>query len=189
MSKGWIAVDLDGTLAEYSDWKGIEHIGAPIKPMIDRVKRWIEEGKEIRIFTARVFGAEKYVGMENHECEIRKHIDKWCLEHIGRILPITNIKDYSMIELWDDRAIQVTFNKGHEIAAHTGLFDINQKPIMDGDLVFWDDNSNGSWSRIAKVIWNKPSLVFEVVASPYEGIIGAKFNYGNFIWKKTEKYL
>ena len=26
--KGWIGVDLDGTLAQYDHWRGIEHIGA-----------------------------------------------------------------------------------------------------------------------------------------------------------------
>jgi hypothetical protein len=29
---GWIGVDLDGTLAHYDGWKGIDHIGEPIKP-------------------------------------------------------------------------------------------------------------------------------------------------------------
>ena len=28
--KAWIGVDLDGTLARYDGWKGIEHIGEPI---------------------------------------------------------------------------------------------------------------------------------------------------------------
>src|SRR5262245_48902352 len=27
---GWIGVDLDGTLAEYHGWKGIEHIDRPV---------------------------------------------------------------------------------------------------------------------------------------------------------------
>jgi len=42
----WIGVDLDGTLAEYGDWIGIEHIGKPIPLMIARVKSWIAEGKK-----------------------------------------------------------------------------------------------------------------------------------------------
>lgn len=71
----------------------------------------------------------------------------------------------------------------------TGLYDINKRPICDGDIVFWDDGSNGEWSRIARVYWKKPVLVFKVIASPYLGIIGHEFNYGNFIWKETEKYL
>jgi len=29
MSKGWVGVDLDGTLAHYDGWKGADHIGEP----------------------------------------------------------------------------------------------------------------------------------------------------------------
>ena len=50
--RGWIGVDLDGTLAEYHGWNG--SIGKPIAPMVDRVKRWLAEGVEVRIMTARV---------------------------------------------------------------------------------------------------------------------------------------
>ncbi len=32
-NKGWYAVDLDGTLAFYDEWRGADHIGAPIIPM------------------------------------------------------------------------------------------------------------------------------------------------------------
>ena len=30
---GWIGVDLDGTLAFYDMWRGMEHIGKPIPAM------------------------------------------------------------------------------------------------------------------------------------------------------------
>lgn len=39
-------------------------------------------------------------------------IENWCLKHIGKKLPVTNIKDFGMIELWDDRAVQVVPNTG-----------------------------------------------------------------------------
>lgn len=55
MSSGWIGVDLDGTIAEYHGWVSPTHIGAPIPKMVERVKVWLSEGKEVRIFTARVF--------------------------------------------------------------------------------------------------------------------------------------
>lgn len=42
-TRGVIAVDLDSTLAEYTEWKGIEHIGKPIPAMLARVKKWLEE--------------------------------------------------------------------------------------------------------------------------------------------------
>lgn len=48
---GWIGVDLDGTLAEYTGWHGPGHIGPPIPKMLDRVKNWLAEGVDVRIFT------------------------------------------------------------------------------------------------------------------------------------------
>jgi hypothetical protein len=51
---GWIGVDLDGTLAQYGKWAGIYYIGKPIPLMMARVKKWLAQGKDIRIFTARV---------------------------------------------------------------------------------------------------------------------------------------
>lgn len=98
---GWIGVDLDGTLAHYDSWQGYEHIGAPIPLMVDRVKKWLAEGKEVRIFTARAC-----------EQEALPFIWQWCQTHIGQMLKVTNVKDYAMIELWDDRAIGINHNLG-----------------------------------------------------------------------------
>ena len=33
-SKKWLGVDLDGTLAHYDGWKGIDHIGMPIVDVV-----------------------------------------------------------------------------------------------------------------------------------------------------------
>lgn len=112
---GWIGVDLDGTLAKYGEWKGAEHIGEPIAPMVERVKRWLAEGREVRIFTARVAGPRQEMGVE----ATRAAIERWCLQHIGAVLPVTNEKDYGMVELWDDRAVQVEMNTGWIIGHST----------------------------------------------------------------------
>ena len=101
-SGGWIGVDLDGTLAKYSHWKGATVIGAPIQPMRVRVLRWLAEGRDVRIFTARK--------EESYDA-----IRRWCIRHLGRELPITNVKDFAMIELWDDRAVQVVPNTGRRV--------------------------------------------------------------------------
>lgn len=53
-TSGWIGVDLDGTLAEYNGWQGIDHIGKPIPKMVNRVKKWLSEGVQVKIFTARL---------------------------------------------------------------------------------------------------------------------------------------
>jgi len=108
---GWIGVDLDGTLAVYDGWKGPEHVGEPVPAMVERVKAWIEEGQEVRIFTARVShdGTPQRVADAKYA---RSAVVRWCLKHLGRELPVTNIKDYAMVLLWDDRCIQVVPNTG-----------------------------------------------------------------------------
>ncbi len=101
---GWIGVDLDGTLAEYGGWKGPNHIGAPILPMLDRVKRWLADGREVRIFTARACIPEQVAP-----------IAVWLDRHGIGGLSITNVKDFGMVELWDDRCVQVEPNTGRPV--------------------------------------------------------------------------
>jgi len=99
---GWIGVDLDGTLAEYGTGHLATLVGKPIPKMVERVKQWLAEGKDVRIFTARA----------NDGNLTRRAIAAWCIYHLGKELPITATKDYSMVELWDDRAVQVIPNTG-----------------------------------------------------------------------------
>lgn len=104
---GWIGVDLDGTLAHYDKWRGVEHIGLPIEPMMRRVRSWLDEGQEVRIMTARVYPAP------GADVERTKHIIQDWLEEQGLPrLEVTNQKDWSMVELWDDRCVQVIPNTG-----------------------------------------------------------------------------
>ena len=103
--KGWIAVDLDGTLAHQVDSTDETVIGAPIEKMIIRVREWLSQGKDVRIFTSRVAKAE------NIEA-VRHAIGWWCISHIGKILPITCKKDKDTKEIWDNIAIQVITNTG-----------------------------------------------------------------------------
>ena len=97
----WIGVDLDGTLAHYDHWRGIEHIGEPIEEMKERVINWVLSGQLVRIFTARA---------TRPECI--PVIEEWMLEHLGFVLPVTNVKDFGMVELWDDKAVRVIANTG-----------------------------------------------------------------------------
>lgn len=106
--KGWLGVDLDGTLAKYVSGQGVAFVGEPIVRMVDRVRAWLARGIDVRIFTARVCGAS---GEDDRRYQV-EIIEAWCLQHLGRVLPITCVKDYSMIELWDDRAIRVERNVG-----------------------------------------------------------------------------
>lgn len=109
MSNAWIGVDLDGTLAKYQGWQGITAIGEPIPKMVNRVKEWLKEGKEVRIMTARVGPQSR--SLDELPATI-KAIEDWCLEYIGQTLLVTNQKDFGMVELWDDRCIQVIPNTG-----------------------------------------------------------------------------
>lgn len=115
---GWIGVDLDGTLAQYGGWQGPDHIGEPIAPMVARVKEWLAAGREVRIFTARVGASGDFVSeSQMTDCQRfaeqqRELIQSWCERHLGQRLAVTATKDYGMVELWDDRAVQVIPNTG-----------------------------------------------------------------------------
>lgn len=102
---GWIGIDLDGTLAHYNGWQGVEHIGAPIPAMLERVKEWLAAGTEVRIFTARI-------GFPDAAEPIWLWLETQGLPR----LTITNVKDSNMIELWDDRAVRVETNTGRVIS-------------------------------------------------------------------------
>lgn len=108
---GWIGVDLDGTLARYDGWKGKDHIGEPVQPMLDRVKNWLSKGKNVRIFTARVSPQAIKANGDTLESTIAP-IRAWCVKHIGYEIPVTHEKDMQMIELWDDRCVTVEINTG-----------------------------------------------------------------------------
>lgn len=107
-ANGWIGVDFDGTLAHYDQWRSALDLGIPIPKMVNRVKGWLADGIEVRIFTARVS-----TGKDDRDVdEVRRAIEGWCLAHLGRRLKVTNQKDFGMIALYDDRAVQVIKNTG-----------------------------------------------------------------------------
>jgi hypothetical protein len=101
MGKKWIGVDLDGTLSCY--WSGTQgtRIGPPVEPMMDRVRDWLARGQNVKIFTARACDPTQI-----------PLVREWLIENGLADLEITNIKDFNMIELWDDSAISVERNTG-----------------------------------------------------------------------------
>ena len=107
--RGWIGVDLDGTLAMHDGYVSWDHIGEPIPLMVERVMEWIKAGDDVRIFTARA--GPPYPDGVTEEMVVQ-NIQDWCFAHIGRVLPVTNKKDFQMIALWDDRCTQVQANTG-----------------------------------------------------------------------------
>lgn len=107
-SKGYIGVDFDGTLATYDKYMGPDVLGEPIEKMVTRVKRWLSDGKNVKIFTARV--APNHSISEQVRAE--EAIKEWCRTHIGQELAVTCIKYSEMYEFWDDKAVGVEKNTG-----------------------------------------------------------------------------
>lgn len=70
---GWIGVDLDGCLAVYHGWEGAELIGDPVPDMLERVKNWIAEDYDVRIFTARIYTDGEHEILLR---ELKKSLDK-----------------------------------------------------------------------------------------------------------------
>lgn len=101
VGNGWIGVDLDGTLAHYDGWVGPDYIGKPVQEMLERVKGWISQGITVKIFTARCSVPEQVAP-----------VAAWLEKHGIGGLEITNIKDFAMVELWDDRCVRVIPNTG-----------------------------------------------------------------------------
>jgi hypothetical protein len=70
----------------------------------------------VKIFTARVSNLER-------SPKARIAIADWCQRHIGQQLEITCIKDYAMIELWDDRCVGVEHNTGRPLGPSPGGYE------------------------------------------------------------------
>lgn len=122
---GWVAVDFDRTLATLDEWQGPEYVGAPIEPMVKRVKIWLSEGREVRIFTARLTPFAVCVVTDQDILKLpiktERHADAvksiyairgWCKRVFGRELPITNVKDMRCLRIYDDIAVRVQPNTG-----------------------------------------------------------------------------
>ncbi len=107
---GWIGVDLDGTLAVYSGWKGLMHIGLPVPTMVQRVGKWLDQGFEVRVFTER---ASEPDAIKRTAAILR--IQDWLEEQGLPRLEVTCVKDFHMIQLWSGRAVQVIENTGQAV--------------------------------------------------------------------------
>lgn len=155
--EGWYGFDLDGTLAKYDGWKGIDHIGEPVKPMVDLIKRMHDEGKVVKIVTARVAPRRLEDGTVGEQFTwltpepssdpaakytATQYIQDWCEEtaQLGFVPEIVYQKDHLMLELYDDRVKQVVPNEGwlvEDIAASK-----RKKVVIDRveivDAKWWD---------------------------------------------------
>lgn len=101
----WIGVDLDGTLAHYDKYVSPGHIGPMIPKMKEIIIQWLKNGYRVKIMTARM-------SHEETADQSKEAIQDWLEENGLPRLDVTCIKDYKMIRLYDDRAIQVLPNSG-----------------------------------------------------------------------------
>lgn len=104
----WIGFDLDGTLAKYDGWKGMDHIGDPVDTMVIIAKMLHKIGKKIKVLTARVAPRDDGEGGD----KAKKYVEEWCKKNLGFVPEITYEKDASMAALFDDRAVAVEQNTG-----------------------------------------------------------------------------
>lgn len=98
-SKGWIGVDLDGTLAEQRP--GQTGIGKPVPAMLKRVRAWLNKGYDVRVFTTRADQPGQV-----------KAVKAWLKANELPALEVTNIKAPGLLALWDNRAVRVQTNTG-----------------------------------------------------------------------------
>jgi len=103
-SQSWIGVGLDGTLAFLDGPLNPEQIGKPVPDMVARVRDWMDHGHTVKIFTPRAC-EEEGVAL----------VEQWIKEHGLPELEVTCEKDLHMLELWDNRAIQIIANTGKPV--------------------------------------------------------------------------
>lgn len=100
----WIGVGLDGTLAFCDGPIDPDNIGKPVPDMAARVRDWVDHGHTVKVFTPRAADESGTAKVE-----------QWLREHELPELEVTCEKDLHMLELWDNRAIQIIPNTGQPV--------------------------------------------------------------------------
>ena len=121
--KKTVAVDVDGVLAQYDGWKGVDHIGDPI-PGAVAFTHTLSEHFDVLIFTTRCC---EEVNQPEKAHLLRNRLVKWLDQH-----------DFAYADVWvgqgkpiavayiDDRAVvcrpQKCGKMDFVIAAHNAMF-------------------------------------------------------------------
>lgn len=110
--KQTVAIDLDGTLAQYDGWKGVDVIGAPRPGALEFVTRLVAHGFDVVVYTARVqdrkgenghepedvvYLVHQWLGINGFPVEVRVH------GSIGKPMAVAYV---------DDRSVKVPTNPG-----------------------------------------------------------------------------
>jgi hypothetical protein len=110
-----LAVDLDGTLAHFDYWRGVDHIGEPVRDMLTKVEEWHKAGHQVWIYTAR---------LSDEHGDYKKcftTIVAWCRKHLSFVPNCTGTKWGFFDYFFDDRACHVEKNTGKIIGLPEGL--------------------------------------------------------------------
>ena len=105
--KPTVAVDLDGVLARYYGWRGVDHIGEPLPGAVDFTKR-LSEWAHVLVFTCRVNARLQSVpdqGIDDLYYKVmnwlKKHEFKYNEIYVGQGKPLA-------VAYIDDRAVPCT---------------------------------------------------------------------------------
>jgi hypothetical protein len=150
-NKAWWGFDIDKTtfVDEGGGTRG-GMIGAPIMPMIRRIKHFLRTGRKVNIVTARVHWSEPdHVAQMN---TVRQALNAVFGKNLANRIDIRSDKDRHMIDLYDDRAKQVIPNKGilvqNELRRTVeALYKIAEYDSQEGLVAAQTLQSLDHWSR------------------------------------------
>lgn len=156
---GWYGFDLDGTLAKYDKWRGIDHIGDPIAPMVKLIKKMHEEGKVVKILTARVapridveMKPNPYIEVPIYENPINVESEeavRWADESDVLQLAVWNARNF--IEVWCAKNLgfvpEITHEKDHLMLE---LYDDRVKQVIPNEGVLVEDKLQRAWEEVAR---------------------------------------
>lgn len=100
-----IAVDLDGTLIEYTVWKGREHLGKALPGAHNAILKLFQEKHELILFTTRLnpgMCAKDGVSLKDEKKRIEEHLKA---EGLGFFTELTGSKPLAEVYI-DDRAVR-----------------------------------------------------------------------------------